>query len=124
MKSPSTSSNPPPLGRKKAASRTTSSPIAMEEMLAHAGDAAAFLKALANEQRLCILCSLLERPLAVGELNEKVTLSQSALSQHLGVLREAGLVEAERQGQTIRYSVPEGAVHRVLSVLHEIFCGK
>jgi DNA-binding transcriptional ArsR family regulator len=124
MKALATGSNPPSVKRKKAASRATAPPIATEEMLAHAGDAAAFLKALANEQRLCILCSLLAEPLAVGELNEKVTLSQSALSQHLGVLREAGLVEAQRQGQTIRYSVPAGAVHRVLSVLHEIFCAK
>ena len=59
----------------------------------------------------------------MGELNDKVKLSQSALSQHLGVLRDGGLVHAERQGQTIRYSIPEGSVHRVLSVLHEIFCG-
>jgi DNA-binding transcriptional ArsR family regulator len=124
MKGPATHSKQPSLSRKKGASPAAAPPIATDEMLAHAGDAAAFLKALANEQRLCILCSLLKEPLAVGELNEKVTLSQSALSQHLGVLREAGLVEAERQGQTIRYSVPEGAVHRVLSVLHEIFCGK
>jgi DNA-binding transcriptional ArsR family regulator len=93
-------------------------------MLKHAGEAAVLLKALANEQRLCILCSLLERPLAVGELNEQVELSQSALSQHLAVLRDGGLVEAERQGQTIRYSVPEGEVRLVLSVLHDIFCGK
>jgi DNA-binding transcriptional ArsR family regulator len=93
-------------------------------MLEHAGEAAGFLKALANEQRLCILCSLLEKPLAVGELNGKVKLSQSALSQHLGVLREGGLVHAKRQGQTIRYSIPEGDARRVLSVLHDIFCGK
>jgi ArsR family transcriptional regulator, virulence genes transcriptional regulator len=93
-------------------------------MLAHAGEAAIFLKALANEQRLCILCSLLERPLAVGELNGKVKLSQSALSQHLGVLRESGLVDAERRGQTIEYSIPEGEVRRVLSILHDIFCSQ
>ncbi len=91
-------------------------------MLKHAGEAAVFLKALANEQRLCILCSLLETPLAVGDLNERVELSQSALSQHLAVLRDGGLVKAERQGQTIRYSVPEGEVRLVLSVLHDIFC--
>lgn len=92
-------------------------------MAAHAEEAAAFLKGLANEQRLCILCTLLERPLAVGELNDRVDLSQSALSQHLAVLREAGLVETDRQGQTIIYSVPEGDVRRVLALLHEIFCG-
>lgn len=91
-------------------------------MLRHAGEAAAFLKALANQQRLYILCSLLDRPLAVGELNGQVELSQSALSQHLAVLREGGLVTAEREGQTIRYFVPEGQVRRMLATLQDIFC--
>jgi len=91
-------------------------------MQQHAGQAAAFLKALANEQRLCILCSLLDEPLSVGELNDHVSLSQSALSQHLAVLREGGLVNAERRGQTIFYSVPKGEVRRTLALLHDIFC--
>lgn len=95
-----------------------------KEILAHAAEASSFLKALANEQRLCILCSLLDRPLSVSELNEEVDLSQSALSQHLAVLREGGLVTAERQAQSITYSVPEGDVRRVLGVLQDIFCGK
>lgn len=93
-------------------------------MLKHAGEAAAFLKALANEQRLCILCTLLEEPLSVGDLNSRVDLSQSALSQHLAVLREGGLVEVERQSQTMLYSVPEGEVRRILAVLQDIFCAK
>ena len=96
--------------------------ISATEMLKHAGEAAAFLKAIANEQRLCILCTLLDEPLSVGDLNSQVELSQSALSQHLAVLRAGGLVEAERLGQTIMYSVPEGEVRRVLAVLQEIFC--
>lgn len=98
--------------------------LAPNEILAHAAEASAFLKALANEQRLCILCTLLEKPLSVSELNAEVDLSQSALSQHLAVLREGGLVAAERQAQTITYSVPEGDVRRVLGVLQDIFCGK
>jgi ArsR family transcriptional regulator, virulence genes transcriptional regulator len=110
--------------RRRERSLTAARRISADEMLEHAGAAAAFLKALANEQRLSILCNLLERPLTVGELNGKIDLSQSALSQHLGVLREGGLVDAERQGQTISYSIPEGDVRRVLSVLHDVFCGK
>jgi len=88
----------------------------------HAGNAAALLKALANEQRLSILCSLLEGPLSVGQINERVDLSQSALSQHLAVLRAGGLVETEKEAQTVYYSVPEGPVHKVLEALKEIYC--
>jgi DNA-binding transcriptional ArsR family regulator len=98
--------------------------LAPGEILAHAAEASAFLKALANEQRLCILCALLDKPLSVSELNEEVDLSQSALSQHLAVLRAGGMVTAERQAQTITYSVPDGDVRRVLGVLQDIFCAK
>ncbi|MBM5812196.1 MAG: winged helix-turn-helix transcriptional regulator [Gammaproteobacteria bacterium] len=97
---------------------------AARAMRRRAGTAAAFLKALANEQRLCILCTLVERPLSVGELNAEVDLSQSALSQHLAVLRAAGLVTTARRGQTIRYAVPAGDVRRVLTTLHDVFCAR
>lgn len=117
-------SSPKP-SRAKPRARVTSEPaLAPREILAHAAEASAFLKALANEQRLCILCTLLDRPLSVSELNAEVDLSQSALSQHLAVLREGGLVAAERQAQTITYSVPDGDVRRVLGVLQDVFCGK
>jgi DNA-binding transcriptional ArsR family regulator len=95
----------------------------LDEMHEHAADAAQLMKALANEQRLLILCNLLERPLAVGELNERVQLSQSALSQHLALLREHGLVETRREAQSVYYSLPPGPVTRVMALLQEIYCG-
>lgn len=97
-------------------------PHAARAIRPHADQAAALLKALANEQRLMILCNLLDGPLSVGELNEKVELSQSALSQHLAVLRESNVVVTERQSQSIRYSLPEGVVTRIIAVLYEEFC--
>jgi ArsR family transcriptional regulator, virulence genes transcriptional regulator len=95
---------------------------AMAAVQEHATEAAAFLKALANDQRLLVLCSLLEGPLSVGEINERVPLSQSALSQHLGVLREAGLVSTNRQSQTIYYALTEGPTLQVMEVLYGAFC--
>ena len=65
-------------------------PAALDQMKAHASDAAALMKTLGNEQRLLVLCNLLEQPMTVGELNQRMSLSQSALSQHLALLREAG----------------------------------
>jgi ArsR family transcriptional regulator, virulence genes transcriptional regulator len=96
--------------------------MAAEEMKAHAADAASLMKALGNEQRLLILCNLLEGPMSVGELNGRVTLSQSALSQHLAMLREGGLVETRREAQSIHYSLPPGPVTRVLTLLREMYC--
>jgi DNA-binding transcriptional ArsR family regulator len=88
----------------------------------HAGDAAALLKALANDQRLLVLCSLLDGPLSVGEINERVELSQSALSQHLAVLRTARIVTTRRESQTIYYALAEGPAPKVMEVLYEAFC--
>jgi DNA-binding transcriptional ArsR family regulator len=95
----------------------------MERMQEHACEASSLLKTMGNEQRLLILCQLVGRELSVGELLERNTLSQSALSQHLAVLREAGMVDTRRSAQTIFYSLPAGPVHRVMQTLHDIYCG-
>jgi DNA-binding transcriptional ArsR family regulator len=93
-----------------------------KQMRPHAERAAELLRALANEQRLLVLCNLLDGPLTVSELNERVDLSQSALSQHLAVLRESGIVSAERQAQNVRYSLPKGVVPRLIAVLRDEYC--
>lgn len=110
----------PPAARRRP--KSTELPMAAEEMKAHASDAAQLMKALGNEQRLLILCNLLEGPMSVGELNARMTLSQSALSQHLALLREGGLVETRREAQSIHYSLPAGPVTRVLTLLQEMYC--
>jgi ArsR family transcriptional regulator, virulence genes transcriptional regulator len=94
------------------------------EMRPHAARVAHFLKALGNEQRLMILCHLVSGPLSVGELNERLPLSQSALSQHLGILRASGIVSTTRESQSIIYSLPPGVAARLISVLHEEFCAR
>jgi DNA-binding transcriptional ArsR family regulator len=96
-------------------------PVA-EEMGRHAESAAGLLKALANPHRLQILCVLGEGELAVGALNERIPLSQSALSQHLAVLRADGLVSTRRESQTIYYRVMPGPALDVIRVLHSHFC--
>lgn len=87
-----------------------------------ASAAAALLRAMSNERRLLILCQLGGGELSVGELQTRLGLSQSALSQHLAVLREEGLVATRRQSQTIFYRVSDPAAARVIATLAEIFC--
>lgn len=94
----------------------------LEEMKAHAGEATRLLKALANESRLMILCNLSEGEMTVGQLNEFIPLSQSALSQHLALLRRDNLVQTRRQAQTIYYSLVEGPASQIIQVLHDIYC--
>ncbi len=81
-----------------------------------------FLKLMSNEVRLLILCCLMEDKLTVGELNEKVGVSQSSLSQHLAKLREDNVVETQRDGLNIYYSVSKPIVGNILKILHEEFC--
>ena len=95
---------------------------ASSDIRAHAPDAAALMKALGHESRLVILCSLAEGERSVGELNELVPLSQSALSQQLARLRRDGLVETRREAQTIYYSLSPGPADRIIHLLHEIYC--
>jgi DNA-binding transcriptional ArsR family regulator len=94
----------------------------LADMRTNAGSAARLLKALANEHRLLVLCYLLEGERSVGELNAELDLSQSALSQHLAVLREDELVATRREAQTIYYRVASPAVTAVLSALHGVYC--
>ncbi|MEP0072826.1 MAG: metalloregulator ArsR/SmtB family transcription factor [Marinomonas sp.] len=96
--------------------------LSMEEMLTQSSQAAGFLKALSNENRLMILCHLLDKELSVTALNEKLPLSQSALSQHLAVLRKDGLVNTRRESQTIFYSLGDERVKTLIQTLHGLFC--
>ena len=102
--------------------RPATSRSAAEQMRAHAADASRLLKALANEKRLMILCLLADGERTVSELNALLDLSQSALSQHLAVLRDDGLVHTRRDAQCVVYSLPRGPAKRIIDVLHGVYC--
>ncbi len=87
---------------------------ARRQALTQLGEAARLLKALANEKRLLLLCKLVEGERSVSELNASVDRSQSALSQHLAVLRSDKLVSTRREAQTIYYSLAPGPAQQVL----------
>ena len=93
----------------------------MEE---NAPQAVTLLKAMANERRLFILCLLLEGELSVGQIAEKLELSQSALSQHLGWLRKDELVSTRKESQTVFYSLNSTEVKSVIQLLHDLYCPK
>ena len=93
-------------------------------MRENAAEAAELLKCMSNPNRLMLLCALMDEEKSVGVLNEDVPLSQSALSQHLSVLRDAGLVSTRRESQTIFYSLSDARVATILKDLHQIFCSQ
>ncbi len=95
---------------------------ALEDLRDNAAQAAQFLKAIANESRLMILCHLDGKELSVTELNQHLDLSQSALSQHLAVLRRDGLVSTRRVSQTIYYSLCGVGAMQIIHCLRDMFC--
>lgn len=98
-------------------------PFDITEFEASVAEVAQVLRALSNERRLMILCKLVEWGEAnVTTLGEAVGLSQSALSQHLAVMREQGLVTFRREGQMLWYRVADPRIERLLSTLHDLYC--
>ncbi len=92
------------------------------EMQDKAGQASAYLKALAHENRLMILCLLCEGEKSVTELESLLSLRQPTVSQQLARLRADNLVSTRRDGKTIFYSLGDESVRRILSTLYSMFC--
>jgi len=88
-------------------------------------EVANILRALANERRLMILCQLVEcGETTVGSLVDEIGISQSALSQHLGKMRDEGIVTFRRESQTIWYRIADKRIEQLFATLHDLFCRK
>lgn len=81
------------------------------------------LKVLANENRLLIFCALMDNTLTVSELLKYVpNITQSALSQHLSLLKAHGILESNKIGQSVYYSIADDRVKEVIYVLKKNYC--
>ncbi|MBA67543.1 MAG: transcriptional regulator [Rhizobiales bacterium] len=92
------------------------------KMHGRANAASGLLAALANRNRLMILCHLVDTEVTVTELMDLVGMSQSAMSQQLAKLRAANLVSTRRDGQQIYYRLASNEVERILQLLYTIYC--
>ncbi|GGY15882.1 ArsR/SmtB family transcription factor [Paludibacterium paludis] len=88
----------------------------------NASRACALLKSLANEDRLLLLCQLVDGEKTVSELERLTGIRQPTLSQQLGVLRNENLVSTRREGKWIYYSIGNPQVMTMLETLHGLFC--
>lgn len=93
-----------------------------ENFIESAREATAFLKALANENRLLVLCHLTEGEKSVTELEQLIGIRQPTLSQQLARLRSENLVKTRREAKTVYYSLAGGEVTQVIQLLHKLFC--
>jgi DNA-binding transcriptional ArsR family regulator len=96
--------------------------LSLDVMRVAAADAANTLRALANENRLLLLCQLSQGEKSVGELENSLGILQPTLSQQLGVLRREGLVNTRRESTQIYYSVTDPKVLMILKVLYALYC--
>lgn len=92
-------------------------------MIENVKDISELLKVLSNENRLMIVCYLLESPMTVSELHQNISnLTQSALSQHLAMLKAHRILESNKNGLSITYSIQDNRVRNVMKVLKENYC--
>ena len=84
---------------------------------------AELLKVLANENRLMIFCALTEKPMTVGEIAKHVSnISQSALSQHLALLKAHSILDFRKSGQNVTYSIADKRVEKIINTLKKYYC--
>ena len=96
----------------------------LDDISGNAKRASDFLKALAHESRLMILCILAEGEKSVGELEDILNLRQPTVSQQLARLRADGLVSTRREGKIIYYNLASEEARTVLGAIYEVFCKK
>ena len=96
----------------------------LDRMVENATRASDFLKALAHESRLMILCILAEGEKSVGELEEMLALRQPTVSQQLARLRADGLVSTRRDGKTVYYNLASDEARIVIAAIYDVFCRK
>ena len=94
----------------------------LEGLGLQAGRACDFLKTLAHQDRLMILCSLVDGEKSVGELEQLLGAKQAAVSQQLARLRAEGLVSARRDGRLVWYSLLDPKAKQMIRLLHDMFC--
>jgi len=96
----------------------------LTRMMKNARAASDFLKALAHENRLLLLCLLSERERSVTELEELLSLRQTTVSQQLARLRLDGLVTTRREGKAVYYSLADANTLKFVKVIYEMFCSE
>lgn len=78
---------------------------------------------LANENRLMVLCALMDKPMNVTSIGEHVpNITQSALSQHLALLKAHGILDCNKEGQNIIYFIKDKRVEEIINVLKKYYC--
>ena len=96
--------------------------LSIKQIEGKIGKASNFLKILSNKSRLLVLCNLINGKKTVNDLTLLLDIKQSALSQHLALMRQDKIVSTERSGKFIYYEIMDPSVKKLIEVLYEKFC--
>ncbi|EJL6302319.1 helix-turn-helix transcriptional regulator [Vibrio cholerae] len=96
--------------------------IEIEQMKSNAVEVAELLRVMAHPERLMVLCQLTQSEMGVGQLQQGSTLSQSAFSQHLTVLRKHGIIQARKESQQVFYRLADSRITALIQSLQNVFC--
>ncbi len=95
----------------------------MRDLEQSAERVSAILKAIGNDKRILLLCKIVEHgEVTAGSLVGIAGLSQSAMSQHLGKLRDEGVITYRREGQTLWYRLADPHIKELIITLHRLYC--
>lgn len=94
----------------------------LDNMKQNVLEASELLRVMSHPERLMVLCQLTQGEVGVGELQRHSSLSQSALSQHLTVLRKHNLVGVRKSSQQVFYSLLDPRIETLIGTLHHLFC--
>ena len=108
--------------RKKAASTASQDIFDLIGRSESIREASAAMQAMAHPLRLKILCLVGNQELSVLEIVDAVGTTQSNISQHLGVLRDQGLLESRKEANKVFYRIPDARVLKMIALTREIFC--
>jgi len=108
-----------PAARRKTADEDIFALIGKSENIEEAADA---MKAMAHPMRLKILCLLGSGEMAVQDIVEAVGTTQSNISQHLGILRDRGLISARNDGKRVMYQIQDARILKMIGLTRNIFC--
>ncbi|MCD9539885.1 ArsR/SmtB family transcription factor [Photobacterium carnosum] len=94
----------------------------LDKMKQQATEVADLLKTMTHPERLIVLCQLMDGEMSANQLQLNSTLSQSAFSQHLAILRKNNIVKIRKEAQSVFYSLADPRITALITSFHDIFC--
>lgn len=92
------------------------------DLLEKCDEVSSLMKSLSHPVRLKVLCQVMDGERTVGELTDFCEISQSAMSQFLGRMKDEGLLDSRREGTSVYYRIVDPRLGKLLKAVRELYC--